>query len=124
MHFEVRTNAVTSFVLVATLILPISHREPELGPPMRTLRGRRHASAGERDLPGSMGSTRRPFDQLCIDEHADAWTWVCCSKARNQLAKLIGDRQGPLRRPLGRPIQRTRSGTSAWCTVEGETTSP
>jgi endonuclease YncB( thermonuclease family) len=31
------------------------------------------------------------FDQMCIDEHADAW--ACGVQARDQLAKLIGDRQ-------------------------------
>jgi endonuclease YncB( thermonuclease family) len=32
-----------------------------------------------------------PLDQLCIDEHAESWT--CGIAARDQLAKLIGDRQ-------------------------------
>jgi endonuclease YncB( thermonuclease family) len=32
-----------------------------------------------------------PLDQLCIDEHAESWT--CGIEARDQLAKLIGDRQ-------------------------------
>src|ERR1700724_1336009 len=31
------------------------------------------------------------FDQMCIDEHADAW--ACGVEARDQLARLIGDRQ-------------------------------
>ena len=31
------------------------------------------------------------FDQICIDEHAD--TWTCGVDARDQLARLVGDRQ-------------------------------
>ena len=31
------------------------------------------------------------YDQLCIDEHADVWT--CGVEARDQLTKLIGNRQ-------------------------------
>ena len=31
------------------------------------------------------------YDQICIDEHADSWT--CGIEARDQLAKLVGDRQ-------------------------------
>ncbi|MFL6790811.1 MAG: thermonuclease family protein [Bradyrhizobium sp.] len=58
-------------------------------------------------------------DQLCIDEHADAWT--CGLEARDQLAKLIGDR--PVRcDDLGAdPIYRKRH--LGVCKVEGETTS-
>src|ERR1044072_8521947 len=32
-----------------------------------------------------------PVSQLCIDEHADVWT--CGIEARDQLAKLIGNRE-------------------------------
>ncbi len=59
------------------------------------------------------------LDQMCIDEHADAWT--CGVEARDQLTKLIGGRAvrcddlgvdpGYKKRHLG------------VCTVEGETTS-
>ena len=59
------------------------------------------------------------FDQMCIDEHADAW--ACGAAARDQLKKLIGDKQvrcddlGP-----DPSFKRRRLGV---CTVEGETTS-
>ena len=39
------------------------------------------------------------FDQICIDEHADAWT--CGAAARDQLTKLIGDRQVRNRGTIG-----------------------
>ena len=56
------------------------------------------------------------FDQMCIDEHADAW--ACGVEARDQLAKLID----------GRPVRCDDLGADAtarkWhrgvCTVEGE----
>jgi endonuclease YncB( thermonuclease family) len=59
------------------------------------------------------------FDQMCIDEHADPW--ACGVEARDQLAKLIGNR--PIRcDDLGLdPASRKRH--SGICTVEGETTS-
>jgi endonuclease YncB( thermonuclease family) len=59
------------------------------------------------------------FDQVCIDEHADAWT--CGVEARDQLAKLVGDHQvrcGDL--GLDPAYKKRHLGT---CTVEGETTS-
>jgi endonuclease YncB( thermonuclease family) len=59
------------------------------------------------------------FDQVCIDEHADAWT--CGIDARDQLAKLIGDRQvrcGDL--GLDPAYKKRHLGI---CTVEGETSS-
>ncbi len=59
------------------------------------------------------------FDQLCIDEHADSW--ACGATAKDQLTKLIGDKQvrcddlGP-----DPAFKKRRLGV---CTVEGETTS-
>jgi len=59
------------------------------------------------------------LDQLCIDEHADAWT--CGVEARDQLASLIGNR-GVRCEDLG-----ADSTYKKWhvgiCTVEGETAS-
>jgi endonuclease YncB( thermonuclease family) len=60
-----------------------------------------------------------PFDQPCIDEHADSWT--CGIEARDQLTKLIG----------GRPVHCDDLGVDpvfkkrhlGVCKVEGETTS-
>jgi hypothetical protein len=59
------------------------------------------------------------FDQICIDEHADAWT--CGVEARDQLAKLVGDRQIRCEDLGLDPATKKRHlGT---CTVEGETIS-
>jgi endonuclease YncB( thermonuclease family) len=59
------------------------------------------------------------FDQVCIDEHADSWT--CGIDARDQLAKLIGDRQVRCGDLGPDPAYKKRHlGT---CTVEGETSS-
>jgi endonuclease YncB( thermonuclease family) len=59
------------------------------------------------------------YDQVCIDEHADAWT--CGIDARDQLAKLIGDRQVRCGDLGPDPAYKKRHlGT---CTVEGETSS-
>src|SRR5580704_13583857 len=58
------------------------------------------------------------LDQICIDEHADPW--ACGVEARDQLSKLIGDRQ--LRCEdlgLATPYRKRHIGI---CTVEGETT--
>jgi hypothetical protein len=52
------------------------------------------------------------FDQMCIDEHADAWT--CGAASRDQLAKLIGDRQVRCD-DLGADPQKRHLGV---CTVE------
>ncbi len=59
------------------------------------------------------------FDQMCIDEHADAWT--CGAAARDQLTKLIGDKQVRCD-DLGvdPSYKKRRLGV---CTVEGEATS-
>jgi endonuclease YncB( thermonuclease family) len=58
------------------------------------------------------------LDQICIDEHADAW--VCGAEARDQLARLIGDR-GVRCDDLGLgPYKKRHIGI---CTVEGESTS-
>jgi endonuclease YncB( thermonuclease family) len=59
------------------------------------------------------------FDQMCIDDHADAW--ACGVEARVQLANLIGGR--PVRcGDLGAdPTSRKRQ--TGICTVEGETAS-
>jgi endonuclease YncB( thermonuclease family) len=59
------------------------------------------------------------LDQLCIDEHADAWT--CGLEARDQLAKLIGDRQVRCDDLGVDPIYKKRH--LGVCKVEGETTS-
>jgi endonuclease YncB( thermonuclease family) len=59
------------------------------------------------------------FDQVCIDEHADAWT--CGVEARDQLAKLVGDRQFRCEDMGPDPSYKKRH--LGLCTVEGETTS-
>jgi endonuclease YncB( thermonuclease family) len=59
------------------------------------------------------------FDQVCIDEHADAWT--CGIEARDQLAKLVGDRQVRCEDLGSDPSFKKRH--LGICTVEGETTS-
>ena len=59
------------------------------------------------------------FDQVCIDEHADAWT--CGVDARDQLARLVGDRQVRCG-DLG-PDPSYKKRHVGVCTVEGETTS-
>jgi endonuclease YncB( thermonuclease family) len=59
------------------------------------------------------------FDQLCIDEHADVWT--CGVEARDQLTKLIGDRQVRCDDLGADPtFKKRRIGA---CGIEGETTS-
>jgi endonuclease YncB( thermonuclease family) len=60
-----------------------------------------------------------PIDQLCIDEHAESWT--CGIEARDQLAKLIGDRQVHCD-DLG-PDPTTKKRHLGVCKIEGETTS-
>jgi endonuclease YncB( thermonuclease family) len=59
------------------------------------------------------------FDQLCIDEHADAWT--CGVEARDQLAKLIGNRQVRCDDLGADPAYKKRH--LGVCKIEGETTS-
>jgi endonuclease YncB( thermonuclease family) len=59
------------------------------------------------------------LDQLCIDEHADAWT--CGVEARDQLASLIGNRQVRCE-DLGADSTYKRRHIGI-CTVEGETAS-
>ena len=59
------------------------------------------------------------FDQICIDEHADAWT--CGAAARDQLTKLIGDRQVRCDDLGVDPSFKKRH--LGVCTVEGETAS-
>ena len=49
------------------------------------------------------------LDQICIDDHADAW--ACGVEARDQLARLIGGREVRCE-DLG-PTPSTRSGISA-----------
>jgi endonuclease YncB( thermonuclease family) len=59
------------------------------------------------------------LDQICIDDHADSW--ACGVEARDQLAKLIGDR--PVRCEdlgLGATTKKRHIGI---CTVEGESAS-
>jgi endonuclease YncB( thermonuclease family) len=58
-------------------------------------------------------------DQLCIDDHADSWT--CGADARDQLAKLIGDRNVHCE-DLG-PDTTFKTWHIGICTAEGQTTS-
>jgi endonuclease YncB( thermonuclease family) len=59
------------------------------------------------------------FDQMCIDEHADAWT--CGVEARDRLSDLIGGRAVQCKDlGVGTTYQKRHIGI---CTVEGETTS-
>jgi len=59
------------------------------------------------------------FDQMCIDEHADAWT--CGVEARDQLAKLIDNREVRCEDLGADPSYKKRH--IGICTVEGETVS-
>jgi endonuclease YncB( thermonuclease family) len=59
------------------------------------------------------------LDQMCIDEHADAW--ACGVEARDQLAKLIGDRQVRCEDLGADAAYRKRH--IGICTLEGETAS-
>lgn len=59
------------------------------------------------------------FDQLCIDEHADVWT--CGVEARDQLAKLIGNREVRCDDLGADPTYKKRR--IGACGIEGETTS-
>lgn len=59
------------------------------------------------------------LDQVCIDEHADAWT--CGVEAREQLTRLIGGRAVRCDDLGIDPTARKRH--LGVCTVEGETTS-
>ena len=59
------------------------------------------------------------FDQICIDEHADAWT--CGVEARDQLANLIGSHQVRCDDLGAEPAYKKRH--FGICTVEGETVS-
>ena len=58
-------------------------------------------------------------DQLCIDEHAD--TWTCGVEARDQLAKLIGNREVRCDDLGIDPSYKKRH--LGVCKIEGETTS-
>jgi endonuclease YncB( thermonuclease family) len=58
------------------------------------------------------------LDQICIDEHADAWT--CGVEARDQLSRLIGGRKVHCEDLGLGPYKARHIGI---CTVEGETTS-
>src|SRR6266702_6555278 len=60
-----------------------------------------------------------PIDQLCIDEHAEIWT--CGIEARDQLAKLIGDREVRCDDLGVDPTTKKRH--LGVCKIEGETTS-
>jgi endonuclease YncB( thermonuclease family) len=59
------------------------------------------------------------LDQICIDEHADAW--ACGVEARDQLVKLIGSRQIRCGDLGADPSYRKRH--TGICTAEGETAS-
>jgi endonuclease YncB( thermonuclease family) len=59
------------------------------------------------------------LDQMCIDEHADAW--ACGVEARDRLSRLIGDRQVRCQDlGLGTTYKKRHIGI---CTAEGETAS-
>jgi endonuclease YncB( thermonuclease family) len=59
------------------------------------------------------------LDQMCIDEHADAW--ACGVEARDQLSNLISDREVRCEDlGLGTAYKKRHIGL---CTVEGESTS-
>src|ERR1700730_5695666 len=59
------------------------------------------------------------LDQMCIDEHADAW--ACGVEARDQLSNLIGNRQVRCEDlGLGTTYNKRHIGI---CTVEGESAS-
>jgi endonuclease YncB( thermonuclease family) len=57
------------------------------------------------------------FDQMCIDDHADAW--ACGVEARDHLTKLIGDRDVRCE-DLG-PDKNYKKRHTAICTIDGET---
>jgi len=59
------------------------------------------------------------FDQLCIDDHADSW--ACGVDSRDQLAKLIGDRDVHCD-DLG-PDAVYKKWRLGLCTVDGQSTS-
>jgi endonuclease YncB( thermonuclease family) len=59
------------------------------------------------------------YDQMCIDEHADAW--ACGVEARDQLASLIGSRQVHCEDLGADPAYKKRH--IGLCSVEGETAS-
>ncbi|WMT71767.1 thermonuclease family protein [Bradyrhizobium sp. Ash2021] len=59
------------------------------------------------------------IDQLCIDEHADAWT--CGIEARDQLTKLIGGREIRCDDLGADPSYKKRH--LGACRIEGDTTS-
>jgi endonuclease YncB( thermonuclease family) len=59
------------------------------------------------------------LDQMCIDEHAD--TWACGLEARDQLGRLIGDRQVRCEDLGADATYRKRH--IGICTLEGETAS-
>jgi endonuclease YncB( thermonuclease family) len=58
------------------------------------------------------------LDQMCIDDHADAW--ACGVEARDQLSRLIGSRQVRCDDLGSGPYKRRHIGI---CTVEGESAS-
>jgi len=58
-------------------------------------------------------------DQVCIDDHADSW--ACGTEARDQLTRLIGDRDVHCE-DLG-PDATYKSWHLGTCTIEGQTTS-
>jgi endonuclease YncB( thermonuclease family) len=59
------------------------------------------------------------LDQMCIDDHADAW--ACGVEARDRLSRLIGDREVRCEDlGLGTAYKKRHIGI---CTVEGETAS-
>jgi endonuclease YncB( thermonuclease family) len=72
------------------------------------------------DVPYRLDGIDAPeFDQMCIDEHADAW--ACGVEARDQLASLIGGRAVRCE-DLGADATYKRRHIGI-CTVEGETAS-
>jgi endonuclease YncB( thermonuclease family) len=79
--------------------------------------------AGTLDLAGVTyrldGIDAPAFDQICIDDHADAWT--CGIAARDQLTRLIGGHEVRCEDRGADPTARKRH--IGVCTIEGDTAS-
>jgi endonuclease YncB( thermonuclease family) len=109
-----RTSLLASFVILILATLPAS----------RSLAAdaivRDGNSVQLADVTFRLDGIEAPaFDQMCIDEHADAW--ACGAAARDQLTKLIGDKQVRCDDlGLDPSFKKRHLGV---CTVEGEATS-
>jgi endonuclease YncB( thermonuclease family) len=107
------TFSVRSFVLILAVLSASEGRAAS-------------ATAGDGATIRAAGVTYRldgidapELDQMCIDEHADAW--ACGVEARDQLARLIGSRQVRCEDLGADAAYRNRH--IGLCTVEGETAS-